>query len=285
MQGKIKGILWSGLYILIALGVQLLMGLNMAVLAISICFTNGMGGSAITQMYTDMLKYFTSGEGAIFLTALCDLVTLVMFGLWYYFRENKYPFRPNYKIAFSRKNVVAIFGLGIFGQLGVQLIMSVIRMILPGIFQSYEKLNAMLQIDSVNPILMLAIVCALGPLSEELLFRGMIYAKLRRSFTILPAAILSALAFGLFHGNAVQAIYATLFGIVLAYVYEKNQTIWGSCLLHVIFNSFAYVLEGIMKLFDVSSIIVNAIFFVLELASIVLVIALIRSMGRQKADP
>ena len=285
MQGKIKGILWSGLYILIALGVQLMIGLSMAVVAMSVCFTNGIGGSAISQMYTDMLEYFTSGEGAIFLTALCDLVTFVMFGLWYYFRENKYPFRPNYKIAFSKKNVVAILGIGIFGQLGVQLIMSVVRMILPGIFQSYEKLNEMLQIDSVNPILMLAIVCVLGPLSEELLFRGMIYAKLRRSFTIWPAAIFSALAFGLFHGNVVQAIYATLFGIVLAYVYEKTQTIWGSCLLHVIFNSFAYVLEGIMKLFDASSMIVNIVFLVFELVSIVLVIALMKSMGRQKANP
>lgn len=285
MQGKIKGILWSGLYILIALGVQLMIGLSMAVVAMSVCFTNGIGGSAISQMYTDMLEYFTSGEGAIFLTALCDLVTFVMFGLWYYFRENKYPFRPNYKIAFSRKNVVAILGIGIFGQLGVQLIMSVVRMILPGIFQSYEKLNEMLQIDSVNPILMLAIVCVLGPLSEELLFRGMIYAKLRRFFTIWPAAILSALAFGLFHGNVVQAIYATLFGIVLAYVYEKTQTIWGSCLLHVIFNSFAYVLEGIMKLFDAYSMIVNIVFLVFELVSIVLVIALMKSMGRQKANP
>ena len=44
--------------------------------------------------------------------------------------------------------------------------------------------------------------------------------------------------------NLVQGIYAGVFGIILAYVFEKTETIWGCYLFHALFNLSSYVIEG-----------------------------------------
>ena len=47
------------------------------------------------------------------------------------------------------------------------------------------------------------------------------------------AIIISAVFFGVFHGNLVQFVYAFIIGLMLAYVYEKMKTIWATIVFHV----------------------------------------------------
>ena len=54
-------------------------------------------------------------------------------------------------------------------------------------------------------------LCAVIPLVEELLYRGIVYGRLRRWLGAAPAMLLSALIFGLIHMNLAQFIYASLF--------------------------------------------------------------------------
>ena len=54
--------------------------------------------------------------------------------------------------------------------------------------------------------------------------------------------VLSGLAFGLFHGNLVQAVYATVIGCLLALVYEWYGTIAAPMLFHSVANLFVYVM-------------------------------------------
>lgn len=86
----------------------------------------------------------------------------------------------------------------------------------------------------------LAIVIA-APFVEELLFRGLVYRRTRVLTGARAAIILSALYFGIYHMNVVQGIYAFLLGILLAWVYEKYQTIWASILFHVSANFLSVV--------------------------------------------
>lgn len=50
--------------------------------------------------------------------------------------------------------------------------------------------------------------------------------------------------FGVFHLNLVQGIYAAVFGLVLAYIFEKTETLWGCYLLHALFNMSSYIITG-----------------------------------------
>lgn len=65
-------------------------------------------------------------------------------------------------------------------------------------------------------------ILILMPAAEELVYRGMIYEKLRQDLTVWPAAILTSLWFGVSHGHLLQGIYAGIFGIALAVCYEKK---------------------------------------------------------------
>ena len=79
--------------------------------------------------------------------------------------------------------------------------------------------------------------CMLGPLCEELLFRGLLAGRLAR-YGQKPAAFVSALLFGLYHANLSQFFYAFLLGLLLAYAYFYTGTLKTSVILHMLFNVY-----------------------------------------------
>ena len=74
------------------------------------------------------------------------------------------------------------------------------------------------------------------PLAEELTFRGALYSELNTRVKVIPAAILSALIFGLMHGISLHVGYAFICGFVLALVYHFSGSIWVSYIVHSVFN-------------------------------------------------
>jgi hypothetical protein len=83
------------------------------------------------------------------------------------------------------------------------------------------------------------------PIVEELIFRGLIYKRMKSWCDIKLAAITSSLIFGAFHGNWVQAPYAIIIGLCAVYVYEKYKTVIAPCILHISANimSILYALS------------------------------------------
>lgn len=92
----------------------------------------------------------------------------------------------------------------------------------------------------------LALILAAAPLMEEGVFRLGIYGFLRRKLMPGAAAFLSALAFGVYHGNMIQGLYAFMLGFVLAWGYEKCP--WGkyrmAVLMHAAANGAALLVFG-----------------------------------------
>lgn len=294
MKNKGKALAWVALYAAIGLALQFVMALIMLGVGYWIALSE-----RLTEDPEVMMQFFEQGMGisfdpssaavsmsgsmAVAVTGLCDFIMLVGFGLWYYFRENKYPFRPNYRKAFRPSNVLAIVGIAFFGQFATSLILAGFQIVFPSVFHQYEELAKSFDLNTITPFVMFFIVGLLGPLAEEMLFRGMIYGRLRRGFSVWPSAVISAVLFGLFHANWVQGVYATIFGVVLAYIYEKTQTIWGCCLLHVAFNSISYLVDGLMGMLPSNSFVIGIIMLLFELASAVLVILLMRKFRHETA--
>lgn len=82
----------------------------------------------------------------------------------------------------------------------------------------------------------------LVPVVEELLFRGVLYNRMRKYLAYLPAIALSALCFGIYHQNLVQGSYAFLMGCVIAYFYECFGHFRVPVIAHAISNISAYLL-------------------------------------------
>jgi membrane protease YdiL (CAAX protease family) len=82
----------------------------------------------------------------------------------------------------------------------------------------------------------------IDPFAEELVFRGVLYQWLRDRFGMWPGILVSALIFGLAHGDIAVGGAAAVLGVVLAWVYEKSHSIWPPVIIHAINNGVKIVL-------------------------------------------
>ena len=91
----------------------------------------------------------------------------------------------------------------------------------------------------------LGILCisVLGPILEEMLFRGAITKVLLRKYNPVKAIILSALIFGIFHINPAQVVGATLSGILFAWLYYKTGSLVPGILIHILNNGLSVFLS------------------------------------------
>ncbi|MDE6889973.1 MAG: CPBP family intramembrane metalloprotease [Eubacterium sp.] len=82
----------------------------------------------------------------------------------------------------------------------------------------------------------IAAMCVLGPLIEELVFRGLVYQRLRQKGTPFAAAVWSALLFGLMHFNLVQCAYAFVLGLLLAHIIYRTGSLLAAAAAHMAAN-------------------------------------------------
>lgn len=91
----------------------------------------------------------------------------------------------------------------------------------------------------------LGILCVgvLGPILEELLFRGAVTKVLLKRYSPVTAILISGLLFGIFHMNPAQVVGAMLIGFVLAWIYYKTRSLIPCILIHIINNSLSVYLS------------------------------------------
>lgn len=83
--------------------------------------------------------------------------------------------------------------------------------------------------------------CLLIPIVEELLYRCVVYRRLRLWMDVWPAIGVSALIFGAVHVNLVQFLYAGILGLLLAFLMEKSGSLGVPVLAHIAANVMAVV--------------------------------------------
>lgn len=89
--------------------------------------------------------------------------------------------------------------------------------------------------ETSTNIPMFLYVSFLGPIVEELVFRGFLLRRLEKRGKVL-AIVVTSLLFGLMHQNLPQVLNATLIGLVMGYIAMEYSIIW-SIVLHI-FNNF-----------------------------------------------
>ena len=236
--------------------------------------------------FVSLMEAYTSSEREqirvqIMANFILKLVVLFVFGFWYAVRENKWHYRPDYRPLFTVKRIAGLTAIGLFGQYAIGITVGFLRYLLPNIFASYDNVSEILSLKNGSPFAVLLLVVVVGPIAEELLFRGVIYGGLRTCFPVDVSALVSALIFGIYHKNIVQGLYAAAFGIILAYIFEKTQSIWGSTLMHMAFNLSSYLISGIGQWLAYRQIRIASIWYVIfYVLCIVVVAASIYSLRR-----
>lgn len=81
----------------------------------------------------------------------------------------------------------------------------------------------------------------ISPVVEEIVFRGILYNRMKRFFCIPACVILTAVLFGVFHANLPQFVYGTCMGILLALCYEREKCFAAPVFFHMAANLFVFI--------------------------------------------
>ena len=111
----------------------------------------------------------------------------------------------------------------------------------------YTCSNSIFNIFSTNnmSVSMLLYVVLLGPIMEEVLFRGVLLHRLEKYGKVFAISI-SAICFGIFHGNLTQGLFAVTIGFLLGYVALEYSVKW-SIVLHIFNNGLSMVLDMLIN--------------------------------------
>ncbi len=241
-MNKFKSIAFAVLYLFITIASQFLIGIVLSVQMIIFGVLNGSPDTGSIQ------EQFASNQYNLILVALINLILIAGFGSWYVLIRKKRDVSPvPYRKILSAKSLVFTVLLAVCSQFACNIIMVVFQMAFPSVFAQYTELMEGLDIHVLPAWAMIFIVAVWSPLAEELVFRAMVFRTLRKGFSFVPAAILSSVAFGAYHMNWVQGVYAAALGILLAYTYEKTNSLLGCYLFHLAFNLSSYAIEALQS--------------------------------------
>ncbi len=103
--------------------------------------------------------------------------------------------------------------------------------------------------ESRAPVLswMLVLITVIGPVAEELFFRGLLYGWLRTRIGVVRGLGLSALLFAGLHGNAIVFFPIFFLGLLFGWVYERTGSLIAPVAIHVFHNSGMLFLASLVK--------------------------------------
>lgn len=164
-------------------------------------------------------------------------VILGMFLLKMFFKNLK--LENNIDSSNEKMNILSFIGI-LFVFMSVQYIFSVFSFVGETTLNHFG-FSMMSDLESATSysttISMFLYASIIGPISEELIFRGFVLRGFEKYGKNL-AIIVSAVMFGAFHGNFIQGIFAFVVGIILGYVTLRYSIKW-AMILHVI-NNFIF---------------------------------------------
>lgn len=197
----------------------------------------------INQAVQDLMKYI--GQQTPWVLILSIAITLPTYFLIYQHRRQEL------------RTFVSVRGVGavsvpvlIILALSVNFIIEFILAMLSQIgafskaFESYSQVTDLLFAD--NFWMTLLAVGIIGPIFEEILFRGLVFGELRKISKVRIALVVQALLFGAYHMNIIQGSYAFLIGILLGYVYYRSNSIIVPMILHITINSSSVLMSALL---------------------------------------
>lgn len=191
------------------------------------------------EIMQEFMKYSTPVEG--FAALITIPIMLVMFHKDRV-KEKLSGFVPNKKAAFWKYGLVLIMMMAI--TLGVNNLM-----LIGGLMdasEEYEQTMSALYSASV-PVQILCLGI-LVPVCEELVFRGLMFRRIRQGNSFLKAALYTSFVFGFLHMNTVQMLYGFLLGMIFCYLYEKYGSVKAPIFAHMTANIFAVFMTSFQAL-------------------------------------
>lgn len=217
------------------------------------------------------------------LASIFSAMVATFFATYYIVRkyQKKLALKISYKISddFSIssyiKYAIMALGAGWFASLLMSLLMenlsSIIILDTPDFTAHYDLLT------NITLIIYTIIV---APITEELLFRGIMLNKLKQ-YNKIYAIIIVSMVFGLLHGNLPQTIPTFIISIFLCLITLKSGSILPAISIHMINNGVAQI-TNINN--DVFNLISDIIIIVVIVVAVILMIKEFKNRGKYNLE-
>ena len=240
----------------------------------------GFGYSFFTEEQIEVLSYY------FFDTVICVVTCILLFFVYYFTSRKKTGFvladakMPKWLIVpFA---IIVTLGMGLVSSLWLDFAYTQLANV-PFVAQSVESFDSAWSTIGEDPYIWVCLsVVIFGPIAEELLFRGIIHNSIKKVCNPYVAIVLSGLMFGIWHGEFVQTVYTTFFGIALAVVYEYSGSLWVPIGMHIL-NNFTSTLPPAL---DTTStyLLITRIEEICLLPTILLLIYMIRAIHKKEKE-
>ncbi len=223
------------------LAMALMIGVALVFLYVIIPATKGGAGNT-----GELIALLMNMDFNTCIMLIYSIVCIVFFSLWYYHSCGG-NFLPKPSRTFHILEFLGVIVIVPGAQFFCNYLISIISILFPKWLEQYEELLETSGLASDTSLLMLCYAVILGPICEELIFRGATMRQARKAVPFWLANILQALLFGIFHMNWIQGIYAFALGLLLGFVCEIGGSIYYSILLHILFNFSGTVLSSLLE--------------------------------------
>ena len=190
--------------------------------------------------------WFTAWDDNFLILSHTTLTDLLLVGMIFYFVVGKHG-QPFEALGLSVKKIGRNLMLGAAGYLATLPLFMIVLFILLGIASlfSYEPpphplVEVFVEEDKRNPFLIgysLFLACLLGPIVEEIFFRGFCYPAFKKVWGAKFAMLASAGLFAWIHQSTFAFWPIFILGMILVYLYEKRGSLIPSITLHIMHNS------------------------------------------------
>ncbi len=186
-------------------------------------------------------------------TTIMDITGI---GIVFYFVLKRYRHKIK-DLGLTLKNFFKNISYGILGYVSLVPVLIVGLLIVVWFVEAFKYkpspqpvLELFLEERKIPVLVYLSIfVAVVGPVMEEIFFRGFLYNAIKKDMGIRWAIIISAGLFSLLHAHLVGFLPILILGIFLAYLYEKTGSLVSSITLHIMHNIamvfFVFLIKGI----------------------------------------
>jgi membrane protease YdiL (CAAX protease family) len=210
--------------------------------------------------------YLNTDFNACIMVIYC-LIIISCFGAWYY-RNLGGVFLPDVRTTFHPLQFVGILIMVPGIQFSTSYLIAILSAVFPSWLEDYMKLMETSGLgDNLSPM-MLTYAVFIGPIAEELIFRGVTLRSFRRVFPFWLANLCQASLFGLYHMNLLQGVYAGALGLVLGFICERGGSIYLSMFLHILYNFWGTIVTSALSDLGLSDAVLSILMLVTLIISL-----------------
>ena len=224
--------------------------------AIVVLFFSEVVLSLMLVIFMKPLTFFIPDENAILMmtTFLRNIVVVL-----YVFHLVRTKYSASLcELGLTMKNFKKNMAIGLLSYIGFLPLYILLLIVVMGLLKviGYEPpVQTVVQIvyeeENLTILFMFSLFIAfVGPVFEEIFFRGFIYQAFRRKWVLANGIVVSSILFALLHAHWVAILPIFALSVVLCLVFEKTGSLIPGTLLHMFHNTVALLIMFQVKAFQ-----------------------------------